>query len=364
MEASNNPSDYQIHDSPNSTTDLPETQRPSQERKSSINSQSSVNNNTTLIQQQNRTNTTNSTNATTTTNSTQQNEQQQRQRVIICNCGLESVLREVKANTINKGRYFWSCSKFGGSDHLRRCNFFRWDSSSLYHDDGNEIIAESSSIAQNRSNRPEMPYVLIESANFNIENNGNDNDDGEIDLSPCPDQLSDNEETRASTITTPPATPHRRARHSFGRAFSPQAPESPPTRQDTTTTIATIEGDDDTRATRNLTGDVYTRNPAVFGNWDNVPKFSTPQLLDIVQNHLVQQDNNYQKWYTATQSAKKELDKAKREVESLKRELDGASKESKLSKRENDVLKAEKRLLQHEVDSLKEENRDLKRRRY
>jgi hypothetical protein len=287
MEASNNPSDYQIHDSPNSTNDSPETQRQrsGQERN---NSQLSLNNNTNLIQQQTSTNTTN------TTNSSQQNEQQQRHRLITCDCGLESVLREVKANTINRGRYFWSCSKFGGPEHLMRCNFFRWDSPSLHQDDGNDVNAESSSIAQNRSNRSDMPYVLIESANINFDNNLNDDDttnddDGEIDLYPCPDQLSESEDTRASSITTPPTTPHRRIRNSFGRASSPQVSESVPARQDTTTTIATIEADEDTRATRNLTGDVYTRNPAVFGNWDNVPKFSTPQLLDIVQNHLVQQ---------------------------------------------------------------------------
>ncbi|CAI2184886.1 678_t:CDS:1, partial [Funneliformis geosporum] len=50
----------------------------------------------------------------------QQNDPQQRRYNIKCDCDLEPILREVKINTPNKGRFFWSCSKFGGPDHMRR----------------------------------------------------------------------------------------------------------------------------------------------------------------------------------------------------------------------------------------------------
>ncbi|CAG8611173.1 7621_t:CDS:2 [Funneliformis mosseae] len=284
-----------------------------------------------------------------------QNDPPQRRHKSNCDCGLEPVLREVKINTPNKGRFFWSCSKFGGPDHMRRCNFFRWDTPNENEND----VDEPSSSAPIRN---EIPYVLIRAGTPLItytDNNINDDDDSEINLSPRPDQLSENEvvprlitRTRATSAATPLLTPHRR--HRNRRASSPQAPGSPPTRSQSPSIAANNA----------LTGDVYTRKPAVFSNWDDVPKYSTPQLLDIMQNHLVQQDKNYQQWYTAYRQAKQDLEEAKKKIEKLRDEFEVENRENKLCKRENDILRAEKRLLEYENNELKEENQELKRRRY
>ncbi|CAI2171763.1 18080_t:CDS:2 [Funneliformis geosporum] len=289
-------------------------------------------------------------------NPSQQNDPQQRRFNIKCDCGLEPVLREVKINTPNKGRFFWSCSKFGRPDHMRRCNFFKWDSPNENEND----VDEQSFLARNRN---EIPYVLIRSVtpliSYNDNNNSNDDDDNsEVNLSPRPDQLSENNvvprlitRTRATSAATPLLTPHRRRRNR--RATSSQAPGSPPMRSQSS--IA---------ANNALTGDVYTRKPALFSNWDDVPKYSTPQLLDIMQNHLVQQDKNYQQWYTAYQLAKQDLEEAKKKIEKLNDEYEVVNRENELYKRENDILKAEKRLLEYENNELKEENQELKRRRF
>ncbi|RIA80542.1 hypothetical protein C1645_838518 [Glomus cerebriforme] len=294
----------------------------------------------------------NSTSQSTTDDTTIQ-QSEQRKYVRNCNCGLEPILREAKANTPNKGRFFWSCRRFGGPNHLRRCNFFRWDSSPTQN-------ASSTAL-----NTPEMLHVLIESMgtssflsntntnNHDDDNNNDYNDDvnnGEVNLSPLSDQLTRNEvvmprsiaHTRVATTTI---TPHQRV--------SLQAPSN------TVNRTITAAGTDDTHS---ITGDIYNRRPAIFSNWENVPKYSTPQLLDIVQNHLVQQDKNYQQWYNATQIAKQDLEEARKEVEKLMRELDIANRENDLCKREHDVLKAEKRLLKFENDELKKENQELKRR--
>ncbi|CAG8610482.1 50_t:CDS:2 [Funneliformis caledonium] len=218
-----------------------------------------------------------------------------------CDCGLEPVLREVKSNTINKGRFFWSCSKFGTPNHSRKCNFFKWKSQNDEDD-----------------NDPFFQYAI---------------------------------QSRTTSIPL-----HWRYKNSSIRATFPQAPGTPPTRSQSPFSVNSI---DDELTPRNLTGDVYTRKPAVFDNWDDVPKFSTPQLLDIAQNHLMQQDRNYQRWYTANQLVKRDLEDARKEIEKSKRDFEMLVKENELYKREIKVLKAEKRRrLEDENVGIKEENQD------
>ncbi len=235
---------------------------------------------------------------TTTTDTkdfSQKNDPRQKRYKKNCYCNLEPTLREVKANTSNKGRLFWSCSKFGGPDHASRCKFFRWDDSQ--DEDENDFLNEqSSSTVQKRS---EMPYVLIEMPpsssshpNPDTENNNENNHDHNNDevnlLSSHLDQFL---QTRETSTTTPPITLHRRIRNFRRRASLPQAPGSPPTRSPSPFPINTSNNTITTTfdATRNLSSDVYTRKLMAFGNWDDVPKYSTLQLLDIMQNHLVQQ---------------------------------------------------------------------------
>src|SRR6266498_1251142 len=90
-----------------------------------------------------------------------------------CYCGNDAILKEVKAETPNKGRFFWSCRKYGGPNHTRTCGYFQW------YEGGNE----SSSMVQNRSSRPEMPFVLVDSGN-----NNDDNINNKTEVNPCPDQ--------------------------------------------------------------------------------------------------------------------------------------------------------------------------------
>ncbi|CAI2168913.1 11578_t:CDS:2 [Funneliformis geosporum] len=205
-------------------------------------------------------------NSVTTTNPSQ-NDLQQGTFISYCDCGLEPVLREVKANTLNKGRLF--------------CR------------------------------------------------------------------------------ATPSISLHWRYKNPSHRASFPQTPGSPPTRSQSHLSLNSI---DDELSTRNLTGDVYTRKPAVFDNWNDVPKYSTPQLLDVLQNHLMQQDRNYQKWYTAYQSTKQDLEDARKEIEKSNRDYEILDRENKLYKREIKFLKSEKRSLEDENVSIKEENQELKRR--
>ncbi|CAI2165463.1 2682_t:CDS:2 [Funneliformis geosporum] len=219
-------------------------------------------------------------NSVTTTNPSQ-NDLQQGTFISYCDCGLEPVLREVKANTLNKGRLFWSCSKFGGQNHSRR--------------------------------------------------------------------------------STPSISLHWRYKNPSHRASFPQTPGSPPTRSQSHLSLNSI---DDELSTRNLTGDVYTRKPAVFDNWNDVPKYSTPQLLDVLQNHLMQQGNIHEihSWYTAYQSTKQDLEDARKEIEKSNRDYEILDRENKLYKREIKFLKSEKRSLEDENVSIKEENQELKRR--
>ncbi|CAB5385811.1 hypothetical protein RhiirA5_501120 [Rhizophagus irregularis] len=254
-------------------------------------------------------------------------QSQQRVEVKNCKCGLEPVLREVKVNTPNKGRWFWSCSKFGGPDHSEKCNYFKWENSLNQNAD---VTGESSSTARDTQDTYRNDDVVVNDDNNNIIIGD------EVNTTP----INNND------VIENPSRSHNRA--------SSQAISS--TSNGTTTNRSLTN-----RTTE--TGHAYTRSPAVFGNWENVPKYSTPQLMDIMQNHLVQQDRNYKKWHINTQLAKKDYEEAKKEVEKLMRELEVVGKENELFKRENEVLKAEKRLMEREISILNEENRDLKRRR-
>ncbi|CAI2172965.1 11252_t:CDS:1 [Funneliformis geosporum] len=43
-----------------------------------------------------------------------------------CNCGIMSIRKQVKSGK-NRGKLFYSCSKFGTSMHDERCEFFCWE---------------------------------------------------------------------------------------------------------------------------------------------------------------------------------------------------------------------------------------------
>src|SRR5947207_1726973 len=43
-----------------------------------------------------------------------------------CDCKIMSIRKQVKSGK-NKGRLFYSCSKFGTSMHDERCDFFSWE---------------------------------------------------------------------------------------------------------------------------------------------------------------------------------------------------------------------------------------------
>src|SRR6266498_995912 len=191
-----------------------------------------------------------------TTNS--QNDSQQRRYKDNCYCGLEPTLREVKKENQNKGRFFWSCSKFRGPDHERRCDFFRWDTQ---NGEGNDVrndgMAEEPSTDRNRSYVSMNPVVGTASPTENNDdgndddNNNNDDDDGDdgddgdvgddgdddVNLSPHPDQRSENvpfltrsfPRTRVTSNTTP-ITSNRRFRNFRRRASLPQSLGSPPAR--------------------------------------------------------------------------------------------------------------------------------------
>jgi hypothetical protein len=196
-------------------------------------------------------------------------ESQQRKSVKKCHCGLEPVLKEVK-NTQNKGRWFYSCSKFGGLNHLERCNFFRWETPLPQNTDA---TVESSSTTQNTSER------------YLINNNNNDDDDDVKD-----DNNVNNNVILSGEIITSPLNDSdvivrviENPRRSHNRAPSQALSNS------SNGTTTNNRSTNPVAVSNTTTGDIYTRKPAVFGNWENVPKYSTPQLLDIMQNHLVQQ---------------------------------------------------------------------------
>ncbi|GBB84071.1 hypothetical protein RclHR1_01070021 [Rhizophagus clarus] len=279
----------------------------------------------------------NSTSFSTISNTAVIRQSQQRRNEKICFCGLEPVLREVKINTPNKGRFFWSCRKFGGPNHSEKCNFFKWETQTTQNTD---VAGESSSLVQNTYDTPDNNDDDDDVKDVNIVNVGD-----EVNTSP----LDDND-----MVTRIIANPRRsHSRTSLSNASI---------RTTTNRTTNPVPDSNETHTAISLTGDIYTRKPAIFGNWESVPKYSTPQLLDIMQNHLVQQDKNYQRWHTETQLSKKDLEDAKKEVEKLMRELEIINRENVLYKRENELLKGEKRLLEHENNELKEENRELKRR--
>ncbi|RIA95996.1 hypothetical protein C1645_434976 [Glomus cerebriforme] len=185
-------------------------------------------------------------------------------RQINCSCGIPAVLREVKKEeTPNRGKHFWACSKFGGPLHSERCNFFKWSEPIYeYHNDELSFTTQ---------NRPEVPFVLVESYN---NNNNNDDDNDEINLHP--DQLSER------PIVT---TPSNRSTSSTGTPSTRSQTASPTTTS--TDTITTV--DSNNRNDRDLFDEVYKREPLVFDNWDVVPEYSIPQLLDIIQYHLLKQ---------------------------------------------------------------------------
>src|SRR4051794_13545860 len=91
----------------------------------------------------------------------------QPQRRLLCRCGVEAILREVKSpNSRNRGRHFWSCRKFPRED----CKYFRW------FDIGND--GSSSSMTRNSFSRPEAP-------NFSTDNNNNGNDNNNSNRVRC-----------------------------------------------------------------------------------------------------------------------------------------------------------------------------------
>ncbi|PKK66890.1 hypothetical protein RhiirC2_752732, partial [Rhizophagus irregularis] len=92
-------------------------------------------------------------------------QSQQRVEVKNCKCGLEPVLREVKVNTPNKGRWFWSCSKFGGLDHSEKCNYFKWENSLNQNAD---VTGESSSTARDTQDTYRNDDVVVNDDNKNI----------------------------------------------------------------------------------------------------------------------------------------------------------------------------------------------------
>lgn len=186
-------------------------------------------------------------------------QSQQRVEVKNCKCGLEPVLREVKANTANKGRWFWSCSKFGGRDHSEKCNYFRWENA--------DVTGESSSTARDTQD------TYRNDDDVNDDNKNNIMMREEVNTSP----YNDND------VIENPSRSHNSHNRVSSQALSNTSNVT------TTNRSSTNRITNPVAETHTLTGDIYTRSPAVFSNWENVPKYSSPQLLDIMQNHLVQQ---------------------------------------------------------------------------
>jgi hypothetical protein len=150
----------------------------------------------------------------------------------LCHCGIKAVPKEVKANTPNKGRLFWSCSKYPNGD----CKFFKW-------------VDNDPSFMRNRFSRPEAPNLL---ADNNNNNNDNDNDDNNSNNSSRSSSCSSNNNSNEVNSNSDQFSEYMTARiavttsRNFNRStslLSPTRSLSPPV---TTTTTTVAENDNTT----------------------------------------------------------------------------------------------------------------------
>ena len=89
---------------------------------------------------------------------------------------------------------------------------------------------------------------------------------------------------------------------------------------------------------------------------NGIARFTTPELLEIIENHMNQQDR-----FGYRQELSKEL--AREEIRKLRTQIDQFAKSVERMEREVQLLKHEKRVLELDLEVAQQELRDVKRRR-
>ncbi|CAG8437834.1 2653_t:CDS:2 [Scutellospora calospora] len=104
--------------------------------------------------------------------------------------------------------------------------------------------------------------------------------------------------------------------------------------------------------------------PTAYLNWENVPRFSSSQLVDIFQSHVLARDqviselkNSVDFITKQRDQALKDLDEARKQVSIVRREMKRMRHVIDVSRAENGLLRAEKNLLNHDINTLKQKRK-------
>ncbi|KAG9305515.1 hypothetical protein G9A89_006485 [Geosiphon pyriformis] len=333
-----------------------------------------------------------------------------------CWCNRPTVKRRVKKQSENFGRYFWKCARFGSDEHDQRCEYFRWLSegdlttgqlpggnppqNSILFDGKNHATPHTVSeraagkmaahqhipnstmntITQflppiNRNDLMTSTTKLPSTVDSTSVKNQNHNENistpsqsnrhvrfaeqSKLTDNSRPIIVSDDMDTRVESnsgdFMTVPTSPSSKSL-SLKRDLETRRYKTPRQRSHLSPLSSSSSSSSSSLTPKSQNQLSYQYKYYQNPNPNTIPRFTTPELLNILEQHFDRQDYMCDSQERSSRIANIDLEHARKQLETLTYEM-------QLLKRENDILMREKALLKRELDEMNEELRENKRRR-